>query len=236
MQETNSIRAIVLRRVKYRENDSKISVYSFEKGLLELVVRGTARSKSKLAGHIEPFNLVNIMIVKGKNFDYAGSVVSEKSFLNIKNDIEKIDKVGEAFRFFLNYVRGGEADKNLFLLLLDLLLLLDSKLIGESRLDYIIQIFKLKLFYFLGYTPELIFCVNCKQKIIENKIFFDMRGGGVLCPDCYNNNDLLVSSNLVKILRLCKDKNLNSFIRLEKNLKLEKEIKKFTCFFCGYNS
>jgi DNA repair protein RecO len=87
MQETNSIRAIVLRRVKYRENDSKISVYSFEKGLLELVVRGTARSKSKLAGHIEPFNLVNIMIVKGKNFDYAGSVVSEKSFLNIKNDI-----------------------------------------------------------------------------------------------------------------------------------------------------
>lgn len=43
MEETFYTGAIILKRSPWRENDSKVIVYSLEKGKLELVARGTKR-------------------------------------------------------------------------------------------------------------------------------------------------------------------------------------------------
>lgn len=234
MQETKRVRAIVLRRLKYRENDSRITVYSFEKGLLELVVRGTARPKSKLVGHIEPFNLVDIMIVPGKNFDYAGSVSSEENFLNIKNNVERIETASQAVRFFLDHVRSGETDKDLFLLLLDFLLFLDTDIFSDNRLNFFLSIFKLKMMVILGHKPELHTCVLCREKIVEKKNAFNLSGGGLVCLDCMSEECLTISSNCIKILRLSIDNNISFLANIEEKGSLEKEVIRLIKTFCNY--
>ncbi|MFH1822239.1 MAG: recombination protein O N-terminal domain-containing protein [Patescibacteria group bacterium] len=43
MEETYTTKAIVLNRQPFRENDSRVVVYSFEQGKMELVARGTKK-------------------------------------------------------------------------------------------------------------------------------------------------------------------------------------------------
>ena len=57
MDETYNFEAIVLNRYAFRESDSRVILYSREKGKLELVARGTKKIKSKIS-YIELLNLL----------------------------------------------------------------------------------------------------------------------------------------------------------------------------------
>ena len=235
MKGTTNIQAIVLRRLKYRENDSRLSVYSPEKGLIDLVARGTAKPKSKLAAHIEPLNLVNIMIITGKNFDYAGSVISEKCFSGIKNDFARVEIVGQAIFIFNKLVREGEADKNLFFLLTDFLSIIDSGLIKEKKLEFFKHIFIFKLLSQLGHGAELGECVFCKTKLKEEKNIFDFHRGGVLC--CHHQASqkcLTISADCVKILRILQTKDFIYLAKIKANSSLLKEFNQVILLFYNY--
>ena len=85
MEVSQKSKAIILKREAFLENNSRVFIYSQNFGKLDLVARGTQKISSKLAGHIEPLNLCEIMIIKGKQYNYLGSALCENSFLNIKN-------------------------------------------------------------------------------------------------------------------------------------------------------
>ena len=87
MEETYATKAIVLNRVPFRENDIRVSLYSSDQGRLDLIARGARKTKSKIAGHIEPISLARIMVIRGKRLDYLGSAINEASYFNIKNDL-----------------------------------------------------------------------------------------------------------------------------------------------------
>lgn len=225
MKDTYNIQAIILRRLKFRENDSKITAYSLERGRQDLVVRGTSRPKSKLVAHIEPLNLVNIMIIPGKRVEYAGSVISEKCFLRIKNSYEKIQAASSAIKIFLENIKEEEADENLFFLLSDFLSLLDSEVLEDKDLDFFVQIFVFKLLDYLGHKPELNKCVLCKEKIKEKDNIFDCLHGGMVCEDCLANpGSLTISSDCVKLLRLLPSNNFIYLAKIKCNCTLNKEI------------
>ena len=69
MEETFNTKAIILKREPFWEADTRVVVYSLEKGKLHLIARGTKKISSKLAGHLEPMNFVDLMVVRGKQFD-----------------------------------------------------------------------------------------------------------------------------------------------------------------------
>jgi len=235
MKETTNTRAIVLRRLKYRENDSRITVYSLEKGLMDLVVRGTTRPKSKLAGHIEPLSLVNVMIVPGRRIDYAGSVVTEKCFLGIKSDLEKIEIASQAVRIFNKLVKEGEADENLFFLLVDFLTVIDSGIVIDENLDLFKYVFIYKFLHNLGHGAEMEICVECKKKLKEERNIFDFTRGGMLC--CHEKkglNSLTVSPDCVKLLRLLRDNNFLYLAKIKANNTLGKETVNSIRLFYNY--
>ena len=88
MEETYRVKAIILNRQAFRENDVMVTVQSMDKGKLKLVARGVKKMQSKLAGHLEPLNLGDIMVVRGKQFNYVGSANAENCYANIKSDLE----------------------------------------------------------------------------------------------------------------------------------------------------
>ena len=85
--------AVVLKRKNFGEADNLITVLSKNHGKLEILAKGSKKIKSKFMGHLEPFSLVKISVVLGRSFGILTSVQLEKSFLYLKEDLNKLSLV-----------------------------------------------------------------------------------------------------------------------------------------------
>ncbi len=236
MLESQNSEALILRRNDWRENDSRVILYTKKFGKLSLVARGAKKFKSKIAGHIEPTNLVNILIIKGKAFDYLGSAIVQNSYLNIKNDLNALYFVGRALFLLDTQVKEEAPDEELFNLLISWLDTVEEKTLnGLNREDgeLLYNYFALRLMVLLGYKPELYFCSICHHKITPNNNFFNLRLGGVIDATCLANqqnkylpNEIFsISTEAIKILRLFSE--INFFPKIKIIPELLKELGRF---------
>jgi DNA repair protein RecO (recombination protein O) len=153
MEITYNTRAIILNRVDFREHDSRIICYSADRGKLELVARGAKKLKSKSSGHLEPLTLTRLMVVEGKDYNYAGTAIGENFYSNIKSDLDKIFMASEAVKLVEKMTREGEVDNHaeIFNLLKDFLDELEAAVIPAPAG---IQIFSEKFSAILGFSQE----------------------------------------------------------------------------------
>jgi DNA repair protein RecO (recombination protein O) len=249
MQETYGTKAIILGRRPFRECDTMVSVFCLDNGKLELVARGTKKPNSKLAGHIEPISLSNIMIARGRQYDYLAAAVNENSFVNIKNDFDKLSIAGRAVGVFEKLVKENEKDNNLFNLLFSFLNILNSCKLKVVSCKLLFNFFILKFISELGYKPEELYnCVVCKKKIIPNNNKFDLTKGGVVCGQCApapshspspasreRGARLTITDNCIKVLRMAVGIDLDKLLKLKIEKKLEKEVEKIIWSFYQYN-
>ncbi|MBU0619728.1 DNA repair protein RecO [Patescibacteria group bacterium] len=241
--------AIILNQKPFKEHDVKITVYTIDQGKLELIARGVKKIKSKLAGHLEPICLSNIMVVHGRYFNYIGSAVSKNCYLNIKNNLDKICCARQALNLVdqLTKQNEGSGAEIVFDLLQSFLDILDiheknevectkkTKLGLKPKQDnhkLLFHFFTLKLLSVLGYQPELYNCVVCKNKITLNNNWFDLLKGGLICSKCStlsngaknitpnNAMPLKISNDCIKVLRLGVNSDFKELIKLKINEKL----------------
>ncbi len=244
MEETKNTPAIILNRQDYREQDILVTVYTRDFGKRTLIARGAKKSGSKLAGHIEPLALSDILVVKGKTRDYIGSALTRRAHQGIRADLNKLYYAGQAVGLFNHLVKDGQPEEEIFSLLSDWLGALDD-FIGfadfsreEGELFY--NFFALKLLAALGYAPAWQFCLSCGRKIEPGRNFFAARGGGLICDACFDQkktagqdlSDLLViSDNCVKLIRYLSD---NQDLKIKADKKIIREAKKIIDFFVNY--
>lgn len=237
MEDTYPLQAIILKRTVFRENDSKVVFFSREKGKLEMVARGTTKIKSKLAGHIEPLTLVNLMAVKGRQFDYVGSAIGEKYYQDIKNDLDKLQAVGRAIHLFDKLVKLGEKDEAMFTLLKNYLDQLEENESGDIILEK--NIFSLKLVSLLGYAPQLFNCLECNCKVKPGSNSFDYSKGGIICPACSQIKRtptmMAASDDSIKMLRVLSSQDFNKQTSLKVRKKIVLEVNKIIDNFIKYN-
>ncbi len=237
MDETYQTKAIILNRKPFRENDTKVSVFCLKKGRLELVARGAKKVSSKLAGHIEPIILANIMVIRGKRYDYLGSAINENSFLNIKNDLDKLSIAGKAVNVFQKLIKENEKDEKLFKLLEDFLETLNNYELRITNYELFFYFFVMKLLVELGYTPELYNCVVCKKKIEPGNNKFNLNKGGVAHNTCLvgEQSSLTITDNCIKVLRMVVNDDLKKLTKLKIDSNLNKEVKKISSSFYKFN-
>jgi DNA repair protein RecO (recombination protein O) len=249
MDESRHSAAIILNRSDYRESDSLITCYTRNFGKVTLVARGTKKLQSKLAGHLEPMSLVDILIIKGKGFDYIGSALGTNAFLNLKDNLNKIYYCGRAFNWFNRLVKDGQSDERLFFLLLRWLETLDnypSDEFTKENGELFFIFFALKLMAELGYKPEMYECLNCRQKVKPGKNYFNLKNGGIICEDCLNkerlsqsinpNEILTISDNCIKLMRFIIDNRLDMAKKLKLDKKVIKELSVLTISFLNFHS
>ncbi|MBI2459330.1 MAG: DNA repair protein RecO [Parcubacteria group bacterium] len=237
MPETYNLKVIILNRWPFAEDHGRVAVYSLERGRLELVVRGLKKIKSKLAGHLEPITLANIMAVRGRQYDYAGAAVSEQGYFNIKNDLEKIAAAGQAFRVFNKIIKADQADQEIFELLKNFLAVLNRTAAGKVSPELLAWLFIFKLLVKLGHKPELYYCVNCRAKILPAGLKFDLARGGLIGAECSVKLEpfaLTISENSVKLLRLVEKNDFNKLSKIKINNKEENQVKNIINSFLGY--
>ncbi|MFZ4631832.1 MAG: DNA repair protein RecO [Patescibacteria group bacterium] len=248
MDETRISSAIILNRSDYRESDSLVTVYTKEFGKLSLVARGTKKINSKLAGHLEPFSLVNILIIKGKGFDYIGSALGENAYLNLKDNLNKIYYSGRVISWFSRLVRDGERDERLFLLLKRWLEVTDKYFeddFTKENGELFFIFFALKLMTELGYKPEMYECLNCRNLIEPGKNYFNLKNGGLVCGPCLERERktqvfsaaeiLTISDNCIKLMRFIMDNKLDMAKKLKLDKKVIKELSNLTTNFLNFH-
>ncbi len=237
MEETYNLTAIILQRRDYGEGDGRVTVYSPERGKLDLTVRGMKKIRSKLAGHLEPLTLASIMAIRGRQYDYVGAAVSENCYIKIKADLEKLSAAGEAIRVFNKIIKADQPDAKIFELLKSYFDVLADE--GKSAGGILSWLFIFKLLVELGHKPELHHCVSCQAKITPAGMKFDLERGGLICGNCaigkQERGQLTLSENSVKLLRLAGNNDLNKIIQIKINKKADEEIKNIVSSFLKYH-
>lgn len=192
-------KAIVLSRRDINENDGLICFYTLDLGKINLIAKGIKKSTSKLVGHLEPFNLVDLMIIKGRERDYVGSAINENSFLNIKNDYQRILLAGQGVKFLKDLTFPDQPDFNSFLNLKDFLLNLNFSSVNSEA---ILLFFKLKILENLGYDLDFAKCSECNS---TSSLYFNFFDKELLCQKCvfkkgiYANNLIKISQTVINL-------------------------------------
>lgn len=214
MEEDSKLtKAIVLSRQPKHEADMQLRVFTWSFGKLDLVARGLRRSGSKLAGHLEPFNLCELLILRGRHHDYIASAWSLNSFYDLKSDLNKVYFAGQALKLFDRLVRSSQADPSLFILLESYLESLSGEDDGLSQslglLYY--NFFLAKLLAILGTSPELAVCIQSGELITPGHNYLDIERGGLLCSRCFQSmasppeTVCKIGDNVIRLLRLAVD-------------------------------
>ncbi len=237
MNKTKNTLAIILGRRAYREYDSLLSVYSLDYGKLNLVVKGSQKLRSKLAGHLEPLNLVKIMIIETRSYDYIASALNQEVYQSIRQDLNKLYYAGRALKITKSLVGNRQPDKNIFVLLVNYLDLVNSTeafTLEQGILFF--SFFSLKLLEALGYCPLLYRCLNCQNDIKPGRNYLDLLNGGIICQNCFldkcqDRNDrecniLAISDNCLKIMRFLLGNDLKQVRRISLNKKVISEVDK----------
>ncbi len=81
-----------MRRMNLGEADRIITFITPDHGKLKAVARGVRRIKSRLAGHLELFGDVQLMLARGHNLDVITSARAAQSHLAIADDLERLSQ------------------------------------------------------------------------------------------------------------------------------------------------
>lgn len=189
-------RGVVIKRMNYGEADRILTVFTERLGKIKALARGVRKITSRMAGNLEPYNIVNLELREGKTFHTITNVEIAECLdcdkkLTVSNQAvylaEIIDKVFEeeekniqAFEVFTNCLR----------------------LIGQSQKNnLVLRLFELKILQEAGFKPDLFHCSKCKSELKAGGNYVSKMGDlqCVSCADAVSEN---MPDNVLKLLRL----------------------------------
>jgi DNA repair protein RecO (recombination protein O) len=212
---TRQVKGIILRKQDYRESDRLFIIYTDELGKIEAVAKGVRKIKSKMAGHLDLFSVVDLMVAPGRTYYQIAGADRIKNFLNIKSNLAKTVLASFCLETVDNFTKPEHPDFKIYKLLEEMSEIFNDGKIKDFLKPYILsKFFVLKMMAFLGWAPELYNCVKCKNKIIPNGNYFDPMRGGLSCGKC-GKGDLPISTAAIKILRFVLQRNLKNSAALK---------------------
>lgn len=169
--------AVVLNVKPHKESDKLADLYTRSLGRIEARIVGGQKILSKLAPHLDLFNLVTVRLIEKNNFTVA-DVISEETFSKLKKDKEGYKKARKVFSLVRYLLPKREEDERLWQGIV--------RALRENK-------FESSLFLkFLGYDPKAATCFSCGSEKINH---FFLRDQSFLCSLCHKNlaNDEKVS-------------------------------------------
>ncbi|MFA4996126.1 MAG: DNA repair protein RecO [Patescibacteria group bacterium] len=211
---------IVLKRMNFGEADRILTIFTERFGKVKAIARGVRKGRSKLAGHLEPFMLLDLQLYEGKTFYTVTGSEIKSDFSEIHTELKKTSQafyLAELVDRFLPDHQGSDEVFNLFCRALQYL--------NKNEKNLFLRIFELKIIEASGFYPELYECVHCKNKLEEESNFWDAVEGGVICGDCQKkfHHGKKISNQLIKLLRLIEKSDFSILEKLKISNEVEEE-------------
>ena len=210
----------MIKKEPWREFDRLYTLYTLEAGKIQALAKGSRRSLSRMAAHLEPFLITDVMIARGRQIDRLAGSDEVINYKNLDQSIEKVALLSYCLEILDKLTSYGQADKKIFNLVKDLLEVADENHLSYERTLLLSRIFVLKLMTYLGYEPEVHECLECKRKVGEEGLYFNSARGGIVCSECVQNSgnqvlgQMAVTAPVLRALRNCHETSFRGFLEI----------------------
>lgn len=236
--------AVVLRRHDLGETDRILTLFTPDHGKVRAVAKGVRRIKSRLAGHVELFSRVDVLLARGRSLDIVTQAEVRDPFLALRGDLWKSAYAAHAAELvdrFAEERHDGPDSRVLFDLLVGALHFYDrlgipvpaapegAPVVAVPPVEVAdpdaatgpaarlaARAVELKALGVLGYAPELHVCVRCMERLRPVGNFISAAAGGTLCPGCARGDGAArpVSVAAIKAMRLLRTEPFATACRL----------------------
>ena len=177
-------KVIVLKVGVFREADCWVRFMSPSRGIMTGFAFGGKRSRRRFSGCLEPLSQVLFHARTGNRGEYLclqeGSLCDR--FSRLKEDARVLGMVSNCLRFFEALHAGTEGVATAHDLLLATLRAADR---SEEISDLFPLLFRARLTFSQGYTPNLGWCAVCGRPLAgRERMFFQMQEGVACCGKC----------------------------------------------------
>lgn len=221
---------IIIGKRDFMEADKILIVFTQDLGKIQVKAKGLRRALAKMAGHLEMFNLVQLELIKGKTFYIVIGAQLIDGFSAIKEDFEKTGIYYYFCEVLDKILEENIRHKNTFSFFLNVINKLNQK---DSNNLILTIFFELNILSHLGFKPEFLVCVGCREDIGGHRFFFSQEKGGVLCETCGQEDFFadLLTPNAVKLMRVILARDLDLLERVKMEFSIPEEVKKINGYF-----
>ena len=158
---TIKMSGIIISENNLGDYDKMLTMLTPGLGKISCVAKGARRQKSALLAGTQFLCFGEYLMYKGANTYNINSCETIEVFYNLRTDLDKLNYAVEITKIIRDVTDENENCYKILQLFLNTLYTLSET---DKNPELIMSIFKLKLLCFLGFTPRINECTNCKQK------------------------------------------------------------------------
>jgi len=162
------------------EADRLLTLFSKDAGIIRAVAKGARRIHSKKAGHLEPFTRVSLMLARSHDLWIVTQAVALDLFMPLHEDLILTSEAAYVLELVDRFSYEEGENHPLYQLLVETL----ERLSRGDPVFTAVHFYELHLLDSVGFRPQLVNCVRCREEIQAQDQFFSAVLGGVVCPKC----------------------------------------------------
>ncbi len=182
------VTGVVLNRRDVREDSRLYTIFTHERGKLEVFGRGIRKGQAKLGGHLEPGATVRVTLAQGKTGETITAVERQHYPAHAMSDLGHLASLGFTLSLVDAMTKPESADPPLASFVqeaIGTLENLDGDPDDHSRFRMWVTWHVLGL---TGHSPELDHCVHCRKPLPESGTTYSALLGGWLGPECVGHD------------------------------------------------
>ena len=208
---TIKMNGIIICENNFGDYDKMLTMLTPGLGKISCVAKGARRPKSALLAGTQFLCFGEYLMYKGANTYNINSCEAIEVFYNLRTDLDKLNNAVEVTKIIRDVTEENQNCYKILQLYLNTLYTLSET---DKEPELIISIFKLKLLCFLGFTPRINECINCKQN--ENIQYFSLKDNGFKCSICAKQDKSCLNmsestANAIRYIVMAPAKKLYSF-------------------------
>ena len=172
------VRGVVLRSVNLGESDRIITVYTKERGIISVMVKGARSLKNRNMAATQQFCYSDFVINTRQDKLYLKESSLIESFFELRSSIEGL-ALAQYIAEVLTEVGTADPEEELLRLALNSLYAIAGK---KYPLEIIKCAFELRSLAVIGFMPDVLSCRECGER--SGEFFFDVMSGNIECYAC----------------------------------------------------
>lgn len=229
MGEAIRVRAIVLAKTDYKENDRILTIFSPSHGRLTVTARGVKKQNAKLRAGSEVFAFGTFLLDKTRGRYTVTGFDSVDPFTELRENFDRLSAGALLLRMTERSIEEDEPSPQLFSLLLRCL----DKLRDEKiPCGMVLSVFMIKFCILAGYQPELDRCALCGKQ--EDLVCLSPAAGGTVCLPCAPDAHKSISKACLFYLRALVQKNFDELWNIRPSAQQLQELYRVCCFYTAW--
>ncbi len=202
---------IIISENNLGDYDKMLTMLTPGLGKISCVAKGARRQKSALLAGTQLLCFGEYLMYKGANTYNINSCETIEVFYKLRTDLDKLNYAIMITKIVRDVTEENQNSYKILQLFLNTLYMISET---DKNPEFILNVFKMKLLCFLGFTPRITECTNCKQK--ENLKYFSFKDNGFKCESCARQDKGAIQMsestvNAIKYIVMAPAKKLYSF-------------------------